>query len=220
MGDGMSSTLRAASFQGLFVGIFRLPFPSYNSTSSSDGSSSVACPLLARSLLLHTPCVAFLLNTALSAIEPPPLVSAISEPSDPLETSPNASEGHVDDKESLLSSTEVTCSALKLLMALVARAPRLFEPTSIDNRKNSSTQRMSESIVRAVTLPSSPASSLLNSSSSPDQAHPEEVFFAGYPELNGPQMLMQCRVAMKQCAMRWQDPFVKQLAAQILEAIG
>jgi len=220
MGDGMSSTLRAASFQGLFVGIFRLPFPSYNSGSSDGRSSVVACPPLARSLLLHTPCVVSLLNAALSAIEPPPLVSAISEASDPLETSPNASKNHFVDKESSLSSTEVTCSALKLLMALVARAPRLFEPTAIDNRNNSGTQR-SESLVRAVTLPSLPASSLLNSSSSPsDQAHAEEIFFAGYPELNGPQMLMKCRAAVRQCAMRWHDPLVKQLAAQILEAIG
>ena len=223
----MSSTLRAASFQGLFVGIFRLPFPSYNGRSNSDGSSSSICPPLARSLLLHTPCVASLFNAALSAVEPPPLVSPISsEPLTPHETTPNAGSKIHSDDASLWSSAEVMCSALKLLMALVARAPRLFEPTarSSSSNGNKGIQR-SQSLVRAVTLPSSHASNFMNSSPS-KQAHvassstsEDDVFFPWYPDLNGPNALIQCRRSVKQCAMRWQDPLVKKLAAQILEAV-
>ena len=214
MANGMSSTLRAASFQGLFVGIFRLPFPSYNGRSNSDGSTSSICPPLARSLLLHTPCVVSLFNAALSAIEPPPLVSPISsEPSTPHETTPNAgSKVHTDDASSW-SSSEVTCSALKLLMALVARAPRLFEPTAMSSSSNDSNgSQRSKSLVRAVTLPSLPASNFLNSSPS-KQAHvassstsEDDVFFSGYPDLNGPNALIQCRRCVRQCATRWQDP--------------
>jgi hypothetical protein len=203
---GWSATLRAAALQGLFVGTFRLPFPATSLPAtghlSSSSNGSVACPPLARALVSRSAFVASVLATALAALAPPPLVAPLAAPA----PTPGAAAA-AQAAAAPAPSSAVECAALKLLMALVARAPGLFDAAPARGSGGPSA-----ALVRAVTLPS--PSSLLAPRGQAAAASVE------YPGVDGPRALAQCRAAVRACAVRCQDPTARQLAAQLTEALA
>ena len=211
--DASSDAVRAAALQALFVAVYRLPYEAAYRAHDSP----------CKKLVLDTLFVADSLAASLSAL--PALASEHAEPV----IRETTKEAGVVESRNEVHALEVEEAGLKLLMALAAKVPHLFDRTSALHGASQNHLSSRDALVQAVTLPNT-CSGVLGSEGivgAEDKAAAEKGGRLRFPGIDGPEVLAQAQASVAAVLARHETKkecgnaaVVKQLAMQLLVVLG